>query len=151
MLFNAKHNRFNYIILPVKFIHEEFDINTIIHFCLDTGAPNSVISFEQAVKMSLEFDKLDQEDNLTRICGLECKCYILKDSYLLLRSDSGKLNKVPFSPFNVLEPSASQEDKLPVPGILGYDFISQFNFVVHAVQHGSRVYLTDEKVGILTA
>jgi len=149
MIFEGRRDKYNYIRLTARIIHEDKGFDANVNFCLDTGSPCSYLSFEQATILGIIFDELEKEKNLTRIAGMECHCYILKDSLILLRESTGKLYRQQFSPFRVLEPAQNDGDKLPVPGILGYDFLVRFNLVVGGARFGNRIYLTDQRVGVL--
>lgn len=144
MEFDCYYDNFNYIRFPAHFIHKKFDVSKIITFCLDTGAPDSFISYHQSIELGLPYYKLKKLDYPTRIGGTAWDTYEIKNFDLKIESNSKKIISSPPDSMYVLGPPDNMNASLPVPGILGYSFLKNYTFVVS--NNSGRVYFTDKEV-----
>ena len=141
----CKRDRYRYIRLSVRFINKQFNIDHNTNFCVDTGAPYSLISYEQAVDWSIPFDKLKTTPSQHRVGGIEGTGYFLDNSVMLFRDSQGKLHPIDVPRIIVLGPPFKQTGK-PVPPLLGDDILRQFTLIVKSDQQGGDVIITDELV-----
>lgn len=115
-------------------------------FAIDTGSPMTILSYPQALSCPVPFDKLTKAPKPIRIGGVIADVYILPNVKLLFRTtERGKLFAHSMAHIYVLGPAHTQV-KLPVPGILGADFLDQFTFISFSKQLGGKVFITDEDV-----
>ena len=147
MRVTCKRDRYRYIRLVIRFINEKFSVNHNTNFCVDTGAPYSLISYEQAIEWKLPFDQLKAAPGIQRVGGTEGNGYILENSKILLRDYRGILNPIEIPKILVLGPPFRQKG-LAIPPLLGDDILRRFNLIVKSEQHGGEITITDENVEI---
>lgn len=146
----CKRDRYRYIRLPLRFINKQFNIDHNTNFCVDTGAPYSLITYEQAVEWKLPCDQLKPTPHPHRVGGIEGPGYFLNNSTILLRDYSGKLHPIEVPQIVVIgrHPLKPKEKVLPVPALLGDDILRQYTLIVESDRHGGEVIITDESVSI---
>lgn len=143
----CKRDRYRYIRLPLRFINRDFNIDHNTNFCVDTGAPYSLVTYEQAVEWKLPLDQLKSTPSTHRVGGVEGPGYYLEKSVMLLRDFHGKLLPIDVPRIIVLGPPiVSKQRVLPVPALLGDDILRQFTLIVESDRHGGDVIITDEVV-----
>ena len=140
----CKRDRYRYIRLPLRFVNTQFSINHNTNFCVDTGAPYSVISYEQAVEWNIPFAQL-KNAGTHRIGGVEGPDHLLENSQMLFRDSQGRLHPIDVPGIVVLGPPFKQTGK-PVPSLLGDDILQRFTLIVKSEQHGGDIIITDEIV-----
>lgn len=140
----CKRDRYRYIRLPLRFVNAQFSINHNTNFCVDTGAPYSVISYEQAVEWRIAFAQL-KNAGTHRIGGVEGPGHFLENSQMVFRDSQGKLHPIDVPRIVVLGPPFKQTGK-PVPPLLGDDILQRFTLIVKSEQHGGDIIITDEIV-----
>jgi len=143
----CKRDRFRYIRLSVRFINEKFGINHNTNFCVDTGAPYSLISYIQAIEWKIPFNQLKSTPSPHRVGGTESQGFFLDNNKILLRDFTGKLYPIEVPRIVVLGPPF-KEKALPVPALLGDDILQNFTLIVKRDLHGGEIILTDEMVDI---
>lgn len=140
----------HYIKFPVRFIHKDFKIDRNLNFCLDTGSPFlCIVSYYQAINLRIRYEKLSKLKTPILLGGTKWDNYLLEGSNFIMRSNIGKLRTIEITPISVLGPPINRKLELPVPGILGFPFLSQFTLVVEKIEHEGKIYLTDDKVTII--
>lgn len=144
----CKRDKYRYIRLIVRFLNEKFRINHNTNFCVDTGAPYSLISYEQAVEWKIPFDQLRATPSPHRVGGIEAQGYILDNSRMLFRDFQGILHPIEVPRILVLGPPFTKKRALPVPALMGDDILQRFTLIVKSDLHGGDVILTDEDVNI---
>jgi hypothetical protein len=144
----CKRDRYRYIRLPLRFINRQFNINHNTIFCVDTGAPYSLMTYEQAIELKIPLDKLRPTPTTHRVGGVEGPGYFLEQSKMLLRDYTGKLHGIDVPTIVVLGSSISKQKVLPVPALLGDDILRQFTLIVESDQQGGEVIITDEAVSL---
>jgi len=143
----CKRDRYRYIRLPLRFINRGFNIDHITNFCIDTGAPYSLVTYEQAVEWKLPLDKLKPTPTPHRVGGVEGPGYCLENNVMLLRDFRGKLIPIEVSQIVVIGPPIAPKQRvLPVPALLGDDILRRFTLIVESDLHGGKVIITDETV-----
>ena len=145
MRVTCKRDRFRYIRLPVRFINTRFQINHNTTFCVDTGAPYSLISYEQAFEWKIPFDQLQLTKSPHRVGGVVSQGYILENSQMLFRDSEGRLHPIDVPQIVVLGPTFKQPGK-PIPPLLGDDLLRRFTLIVKSDQHGGDIIITDEVI-----
>jgi hypothetical protein len=145
----CKRDRYRYIRLPLRFINRQFNIDHNTYFCVDTGAPYSLVTYEQAFEWKVPLHKLKPTPSTHRVGGIEGPGYVLEDSIMLFRDSSGTLHPFDVPKIVVIGPPPSSKQKtLPVPALLGDDILRQFTLIVESDRHGGEVIITDEIVSI---
>lgn len=143
----CKRDRYRYIRLPLRFINKQFKVDHNTNFCVDTGAPYSLVSYEQAVEWKIPFDKLTPTPTPHRVGGIEGPGYYLEDNIMLFRDVNGKLQPISVDKIVVLGAPFKQTGK-PIPPLLGDDILRQFTLIVKSDQHGGDIILTNENIQI---
>lgn len=143
----CRRDKYRYIRVPIRFINENYGVDHNTNFCIDTGAPYSLISYEQAVEWGLPFDKLPRSHRKHRVGGVHGEGYLLTGSSLVLRDHVGKLHSLEVPRIEVLGPPFQQAE-LPVPALLGDDLLHDFSLVILSDRQGGAIILTDEKLDI---
>lgn len=143
----CKRDRYRYIRLPPRFINRQFNIDHNTNFCIDTGAPYSLITYEQAIEWNIPFDKLNSTPSPHRVGGIESLGYYLENSIMLFRDSKGKLQPIAVDKIVVLATPFKQKDK-PIPPLLGDDILRQFTLIVKSDQHGGEIMMTNESIDI---
>ena len=143
----CKRDKYRYIRLPVKFVNDRFNINHNTNFCVDTGAPYSLISLSQAITWQIPFDQLRRTEATHKVVGCEGYGYYLEDSKILLRDWTGILYPVEIPRIVVLGPDFHKTG-LPVPALFGDDILRNFTLIVKSDQRGGDSIITDEDVDI---
>lgn len=145
MQVTCKRDRFRYIRLSLRFVNRNFHIDHNTNFCVDTGAPYSLISYEQVVEWNLDLTKLAPTPSPHRVGGIEAKGYFLDNSVMLFRDDRGRLNPVEVKRIIVLGPPfKAPNGQKPIPPLLGDDILRNFTLIVKGDRHGGEILLTDE-------
>lgn len=148
MRIKCQRDRYRYIRLTLRFINRTFNVDHNTNFCVDTGAPYSLITYEQAVQWNIPLNSLTATQSPHSVGGLECPGYILNDSMMLFRESNGKLHPIAVPKMLVLGEPFKKPYK-PVPPLLGDDILRQFTLIVRADMHGGDIALTDENIQIV--
>jgi hypothetical protein len=143
----CQRDRYRYIRLPIRFTNKQFKIDHNTNFCVDTGAPYSLVTYEQAVEWNIPLDKLTPTPNPHRVGGIEGQGYYLENSVMLFRDFRGKLQPIAVNKIVVLGPPFKLPGK-PIPPLLGDDVLRQFTLIVKSDQQGGDIILTNEDIQI---
>jgi len=133
-----------YIMVWVRLECKELFIRGNTEFAIDTGSPATILSYNQGRKLGVALAKLRSLPRPVRVGGVTADAYILPNVNLLFRTtDRDKLFAHTMDKILILGPSHTHAD-LPVPGILGMDFLEDFTFALFSRQRGGRIFITDE-------
>lgn len=143
----CRRDKHRYIRIVIRFINEYLGVDHNTNFCVDTGAPNSLVSYEQAVEWGIPFEELEPIETPYRVGGITGKAYSLKGSRLVLRDHTGKLNSIEVPSIVVLGPPF-QGGSLPVPALLGDDILYRFSLIVESDRQGGDITITDERIDV---
>jgi hypothetical protein len=143
----CQRDRYRYIRLSLRFINKQFGIDHNTNFCVDTGAPYSLVSYEQAVQWKIPLEKLTPTPSRHSVGGIECQGYFLENSAMLLRDFRGKLQPIAVDQLVVLGAPFKTPYK-PVPPLLGDDILRHFTLIVRGDAHGGEITLTNEDIQI---
>ena len=145
----CKRDRYRYIRLSLRFINRHFGIDHNTNFCIDTGAPSSLVTYEQAVEWSIPLNQLAPAPT-QRVGGAEGPAYYMENSIMLFRDAKGKLNAVDVPKIIVLDQAFKTKPRdFPIPPLLGDDILSRFSLIVRGDRHGGEITLTDEDFNIV--
>lgn len=147
MRITCKRDQYRYIRLPLRFTNKQFNIDNNTNFCVDTGAPYSLISPEQAIAWKIPFANLLPVPGTQKVGGVEGPGYYLENSILLFRDYKGKLQPIAVPKIVVLGTPFKQAGK-PIPPLIGDDILRQFTLIVKSDQEGGDIILTNERVQI---
>ena len=140
----CKRDRYRYIRLSLRFVNPQFSINHNTNFCVDTGAPYSVISYERVIEWNIDLAQLEASDT-HRIGGVEARGHLLRNSRMVLRDSQGQLHPIDV-PQIVILGRPFKRTGMPVPSLLGDDILRRFTLIVNSDQHGGNIIITDERV-----
>lgn len=145
----CQRDRYRYIRLPLRFTNKQFKIDHNTNFCVDTGAPYSLVTYEQAIEWNIPLDQLPPTPVSHRVGGIEGPGYYLENSIMLFRDLRGKLQPIAVGKIVVLGPAfKSRPTDKPIPPLLGDDILRQFTLIVKSEQHGGEIILTNEDIEI---
>src|SRR2546430_862286 len=86
--------RYRYIRVLLRIINKQIGIVHNTNFCVDTGAPYSLVTYEQAVQWSIPIEQLPPTPTTHRVGGIESPGYFLENSIMLFRDFGGKLQPI---------------------------------------------------------
>lgn len=115
--------------------------NGYVEFALDTGSPFSILSQADAEKLNIRYSKLSLAPRTIVIGGFSGRAYVLKD--VSLKPYESRYRELIAEVF-VIPPVKELGRALPLPSILGRDFLNRFNVVFKQGQ--SEIILTDEPI-----
>lgn len=147
MIFNCTFDQFGYLRLHARISNKKSNIYQNINFCVDTGAPDTFISFKDAILIGIQFARFTKNQEKTPIGGFKYDTYDFKGSTLFLRSNTNKMFEIQFSPILILGPDPPGEK--PLPSIIGMNYLSNFTLVINAKKYDRRAYLTDGRVQVV--
>lgn len=119
----------------------------IMNFVLDTGSPDSYISYKDALKLQIPLDK--QSTGITNFGGSKFNIISLPAfKFYLIKSDDNKITELESVQLSALKPTkTSKEHKLAfeaLPSILGLDFLKQQKLSLHVILTENMAYLQYE-------
>lgn len=133
-----------YIMVWVRLECKALMVRGGTEFAIDTGSPMTLLSYPQAVSLGIPLEKLTKSPDPIRIGGVIADAYLLRNVALQFRTtDRGKIFAHSMERIYVLGPSRTASE-LPVPGILGTDFLNDFTFIAFSRKLGGGVFITDE-------
>jgi len=115
-----------------------------VEFLVDTGASRTTICDKDAVRLRIDFGRLERlSEGMLGIGGL-VDTYVLKDVTLTFRTENGKGHVENFDRVYVLKHPILDERILRIPSILGRDMLNK-----HALAYDKRhemAHITDENL-----
>ncbi len=114
-------------------------LNTL--FILDTGAPKTIISYSDALRLQIPFNFL-MKTNIVRIGGRTFQGYCFNRLTFLFRSEDGRLINEEF-PVCVIKPTSEkeQEELSKIPTIIGTDFLKEKRYILFCDMDSNIAYL----------
>ena len=112
----------------------------IIEFIIDTGADMSLLSHVDAVRAGIDFSKLKKKSMVAGIGGIS-QIRLLKDVVLTFQTND---REKPLYVVRLPQIAVSSESRIPIPSLLGIDFIR--NFSLHFDAKHKLMYLETEEV-----
>jgi hypothetical protein len=118
------------------------DVKRKISFLIDTGTPRTILSERDALKLGLNFRRLERLDEELLGLGGFSETFRLKDVTLLFASGRGGHSERLPEVIVHRESTLPEEIKKQIPSLLGRDMIGRFVLVLDEGQE--MVYMTDE-------
>ena len=109
---------------------------------IDTGASRTTILDKDAIRLRLNFDKLEKLSDGTLGIGGTVDTYILKDIKLIFRTEDKKSHTENLERIYVLKHPHPDEKTMRIPSILGRDILNKHALVYDKRQE--KAYITDE-------
>jgi hypothetical protein len=123
---------------------EVLGIRETIEFLVDTGASRTTICDKDAVRLGIDFGRLERlSEGMLGIGGL-VDTYVLKDVKLTFRREEGRSHVENFERIYVLKHAVLDERIMRIPSILGRDILNK-----HALVYDKRnemAHITDENL-----
>lgn len=113
-----------------------------ISFLIDTGSPRTILSERDALKLGLDFERLNRLDEELLGLGGFSETFSLSDVTLLFASGGGGHSERLTQVIVHRESELPEEIKKQIPSLLGRDMIGRFVLVLDEGQE--MVYMTDE-------
>ncbi len=118
-----------------------------IEFCVDTGSPETYISYGIARILNLPLASLSESEKIICIGGIKCKPLVMKNVSLYLKDENGKSVKFDIPEIYVLNPTSKKQDSLnqaqSISSILGLDFLRERKFKFFCDMANDTSYLED--------
>jgi hypothetical protein len=128
--------------LDVLVTLDENRVKRKISFLIDTGSPRTILSERDALKLGLDFERLDRLDEELLGLGGFSETFCLSDVTLLFASGGGGHSEQLTQVIVHRESELPEEIKKQIPSLLGRDMIGRFVLVLDEGQ--DMVYMTDE-------
>ena len=127
----------------VAVLESEFlGIHETMEFLVDTGASRTTICDKDAIKLRIDYSKLESiSEGMLGIGGI-VNAYILRDVKLVFRREDEKSHVENFERIYILKHAILDEKILRLPSILGRDMLNKYSFV-YDKKH-ERTFMTDE-------
>lgn len=113
-----------------------------VEFLVDTGASRTTICDKDAVRLGIDFGRLERlSEGMFGIGGL-VDAYVLRDVKFTLRREDGKSHVENFDRVYVLKHAVLDERIMRIPSILGRDMLNKYMFVYD--KRREKAYVMDE-------
>ena len=113
-----------------------------IEFLVDTGASRTTICDKDAIRLGIDFGKLEKLDEGMLGIGGVVDTYVLKDVKLVFRREDEKSYVENFERIYVLKHAVLDERIMRIPSILGRDILNKYA-LIYDKRH-EKAYITDE-------
>jgi hypothetical protein len=113
-----------------------------IEFLVDTGASRTTICDKDAIRLGIDFGKLEKLGEGMLGIGGVVDTYVLKDVKLVFRREDEKSHVQNFERIYVLKHVVLDERIMRIPSILGRDILNKYA-LVYDKRH-EKAYITDE-------
>ncbi len=113
-----------------------------IEFLVDTGASRTTICDKDAIRLGIDFGKLEKLGEGMLGIGGVVDTYVLKDVKLVFRREDEKGHVQNFERIYVLKHAALDERIMRIPSILGRDILNKYA-LIYDKRH-EKAYITDE-------
>ena len=118
------------------------NIHETVELLVDTGASRTTILDKDAIRLGLDFTKLEKlSESMLGIGGL-VDTYILKDVKLIFRREDKKSHTENLERIHVLKHPNLNEKIMRIPSILGRDILNK-HALIYDKRH-EKAYITDE-------
>jgi len=130
----------------VAVLESEFlGIHETMEFLVDTGASRTTICDKDAIKLRIDYSKLESiSEGMLGIGGI-VNAYILRDVKLVFRREDEKSHVEDFERIYILKHAILDEKIMRLPSILGRDMLNKYSFVYD--KRHERAFMTDEALG----
>ncbi len=123
--------------------------NTIVaDFILDTGSPETIIPYEQAVRLQVDFKNLTKNEGMTRLIGGKFYSYNYSKIKFVFAQDNKEQHKEEFTkefPVTILKPTSKKNkdkvESMDIPIIIGLDFLLEKNYTLYCDINKKETYL----------
>jgi hypothetical protein len=112
-----------------------------VEFALDTGSPFSILSQAEAEKLNVNYKKLTRASGPIVIAAFAGAPYVLKHVSITPYKSH---HRESLSEIFVIPSEKELKLKLPMPSILGRDFLNRFHVIFKKGQ--GEIILTDEPI-----
>jgi hypothetical protein len=113
-----------------------------VEFLVDTGASRTTICDKDAVRLGIDFGRLERlSEGMFGIGGL-VDTYVLRNVKFTLRREDGKSHVENFDKVYVLKHAVLDERIMRIPSILGRDMLNKYMFVYD--KRREKAYVMDE-------
>jgi hypothetical protein len=113
-----------------------------IEFLVDTGASRTTICDKDAIRLGIDFGKLEKLGEGMLGIGGVVDTYVLKDVKLVFRREDEKSHVQNFERIYILKHAVLDEKIMRIPSILGRDILNKYA-LVYDKRH-EKAYITDE-------
>ena len=113
-----------------------------IEFLVDTGASRTTICDKDAIRLGIDFGKLEKLGEGMLGIGGVVDTYVLKDVKLVFRREDEKSHVQNFERIYILKHAVLDERIMRIPSILGRDILNKYA-LVYDKRH-EKAYITDE-------
>jgi len=123
---------------------ETLGIREIVELLVDTGASRTTICDKDAVRLGIDFGRLERlSDGMLGIDGL-VDTYVLKDVKLTFRREDRKSHVERFDRVYVLKHAVLDERMMRIPSILGRDMLNKYTLIYS--KRYETAHITDEEL-----
>ena len=112
-----------------------------VEFALDTGSPFSILSQADAQKLNVNYNKLSLAPKPIIIANFVGRPYVLKNVSVTAYKSH---HQESLAEILVIPPEQELKLKIPMPSILGRDFLNRFHVIFKKGQ--GEIILTDEPI-----
>lgn len=118
-------------------------INETVEFLVDTGASRTTVCDKDALRLGIDFRKLERlSEGMLGIGGL-VDTYAMKNVKLAFRRENGKSHIENMERIYVLKHAIPGERIMRIPSILGRDILNKYAFIYD--RRHETAHITDEK------
>lgn len=118
------------------------NIHETVELLVDTGASRTTILDKDAIRLGLDFTKLEKlSEGMLGIGGL-VDTYILKDVKLIFRREDKKSHTENLERIYILKHPNLNEKIMRIPSILGRDILNKHTLIYN--KRHEKAYITDE-------
>jgi len=118
-------------------------VNETIEFLVDTGASRTTICDKDALRLGIDYSKLERlSEGMLGIGGL-VETYIMKNVKLTFKRENGKSHVENMEKIYVLKHPIADERIMRIPSILGRDILNKYT-LIYDKRH-ETAYITDEE------
>ena len=128
--------------LVATMVMEDLGIKSPLEFLIDTGASRTTISDKDAIRLDIDYSKLEKHLEGTLGIGGIVKTFIIRDVKLVFATEDGKLHEEELEKVYVLKHEKPSEKILRIPSILRRDFLNKYK--VGLDRKRGVVMITDE-------
>lgn len=126
-----KGGRFGSAHIIAILIIKDLDIKSPIEFLLDTGAARTVILDRDAIRLGIDYSRLEKHREGTLGIGGVVETYIIKNIELIFVTEEGRHHKERLNTIYVLKHETLNEKILRIPSVLGRDVLNKYKLVLY--------------------
>lgn len=139
--------RFGAPYIETAFICEKFGIKKSIKFLVDSGASRTIISENDAIRMGIDYSKLEKlEEGMTGVGGI-ADAYLLKNVELVFLTKKEiyieKMDDILVIKHEIKDKLMEERMKW-IPSLLGRDILDKFTIFINKKKE--IVLITDEEI-----